>query len=61
MYLFIFQKNKNKKIEIYSVQSKTEKEAIKLLENTKVPDEIIYDEDSIDDKKTYLISTSKVS
>lgn len=61
MYLFIFQKNKNKKIEIYSVEAQTEKEAIKLLENTKVPDEIIDDEDSIDDKKIYLISKSEVS
>lgn len=61
MYLFIFQKNKNKKIEIYSVQAKTENEAIKLLAKTEVPDEIIDDEDSIDDKKIYLISTSKVS
>ena len=61
MYLFIFQKNKNKKIEIYSVQAKTENEAIKLLTKIKVPDEIIDDEDSIDDKKIYLISTSKVN
>lgn len=61
MYLFIFQKNKNKKIEIYSVQAKTEKEAIKLLAKTEVPDEIIDDEDSIDDKKIYLISKSKVN
>ena len=61
MYIFIFQKNKNKKIEIYSVQAKTENEAIKLLAKTEVPDEVIDDEDAIDDKKIYLISTSKVS
>lgn len=61
MYLFVFQKNKNKKIEIYSVQAKTENEAIKLLAKTEVPDEIIDDEDSIDDKKIYLISKSEVN